>query len=35
VQIATHPIESPPDRFDVFVALDRDKLEQFRARNPA
>ena len=34
VQIATGPIESPPDCFDIFVALDWEKVEQFAAEIP-
>lgn len=34
VQISTAPIESSPDRFDLFVALDWDKVEQFAAEIP-
>jgi len=34
VQIATAPIESSPDRFDLFVALDWEKVEQFAAEIP-
>jgi 2-oxoglutarate ferredoxin oxidoreductase subunit alpha len=34
VQIATGPIESPPDRFELFVALDWEKVEQFAAEIP-
>lgn len=34
VQISTVPIECQPDRFDVFVALDWEKLEQFAPEIP-
>lgn len=34
VQIGTDPIECQPDRFDVFVALDWDKVDQFAAEIP-
>ena len=29
VQISTEPIEAQPDRFDLFVALDWEKVDQF------
>jgi len=31
VQIATAPIESQPDRYDLFVALDWEKIDRFAA----
>ncbi len=34
VQISTAPIECQPDRFDLFVALDWDKVEQFAPEIP-
>lgn len=34
VQISSQPIESQPDRYDLFVALDWDKVEQFAAEIP-
>ena len=34
VQISTGPIHSQPDRYDLFVALDWDKVEQFAAEIP-
>ena len=34
VQVSTEPIETQPDRFDLFVALDWDKVEQFAAEIP-
>jgi 2-oxoglutarate ferredoxin oxidoreductase subunit alpha len=34
VQISTEPIESQPDRFDLFVALDWGKVEQFALEIP-
>jgi len=34
VQISTEPIETQPDRYDLFVALDWDKVEQFAAEIP-
>jgi 2-oxoglutarate ferredoxin oxidoreductase subunit alpha len=34
VQISTAPIETQPDRYDLFVALDWDKVEQFAAEIP-
>ena len=34
VQISTAPVDSPPDRYDLFVALDWDKVEQFAAEIP-
>lgn len=34
VQISTAPIECQPDRFDLFVALDWDKVEQFATEIP-
>jgi 2-oxoglutarate ferredoxin oxidoreductase subunit alpha len=34
VQIGVAPIESPPDRYDVFVALDWNKIDQFAAEIP-
>ena len=34
VQISTTPIEAQPDRFDMFVALDWDKVEQFASEIP-
>lgn len=34
VQIGVAPVEAPPDRYDVFVALDWDKVEQFAAEIP-
>ncbi len=34
VQIATEPIECQPDRFDLFVALDWEKVEQFAPEIP-
>ena len=34
VQISTAPIEAQPDRYDLFVALDWDKVEQFAAEIP-
>ena len=34
VQVSTAPIETQPDRYDLFVALDWDKVEQFAAEIP-
>lgn len=34
VQVAVEPIETQPDRYDLFVALDWDKVEQFAAEIP-
>ena len=34
VQISTEPIEAQPDRFDLFVALDWEKVEQFGIEIP-
>ena len=34
VQISVDPIECQPDRFDVFVALDWKKIEQFAPEIP-
>ncbi len=34
VQISTELIESQPDRYDLFVALDWDKIDQFAAEIP-
>ena len=34
VQISTQPIECQPDRYDLFVALDWEKVEQFAAEIP-
>lgn len=34
VQIGVQPIDSPPDRYDVFVALDWEKLDQFAPEIP-
>jgi 2-oxoglutarate ferredoxin oxidoreductase subunit alpha len=34
VQISTEPIETQPDRYDLFVALDWEKVEQFAAEIP-
>jgi 2-oxoglutarate ferredoxin oxidoreductase subunit alpha len=34
VQVSTEPIETQPDRYDLFVALDWDKVEQFAAEIP-
>jgi len=34
LQISTDPIEAPPNRFDLFVALDWEKVEQFSAEIP-
>jgi 2-oxoglutarate ferredoxin oxidoreductase subunit alpha len=34
VQISIEPIEAQPDRYDLFVALDWDKVEQFAAEIP-
>ncbi len=34
VQVSTEPIEAQPDRYDLFVALDWDKVEQFAAEIP-
>ena len=34
VQIGVAPIDAQPDRYDVFVALDWDKVEQFAAEIP-
>ena len=34
VQISTGPIHAQPDRYDVFVALDWDKVEQFASEIP-
>ncbi len=34
VQISTAPVESQPDRYDLFVALDWDKVDQFAAEIP-
>jgi 2-oxoglutarate/2-oxoacid ferredoxin oxidoreductase subunit alpha len=34
VQISTEPLETQPDRYDLFVALDWEKVEQFAAEIP-
>jgi 2-oxoglutarate ferredoxin oxidoreductase subunit alpha len=34
VQISTAPIQAQPDRYDLFVALDWEKVEQFAAEIP-
>ncbi|WP_245434201.1 2-oxoacid:acceptor oxidoreductase subunit alpha [Pseudolabrys taiwanensis] len=34
VQVSTQPIDSQPDRYDLFVALDWEKVEQFAAEIP-
>jgi 2-oxoglutarate ferredoxin oxidoreductase subunit alpha len=34
VQISTEPIECQPDRYDLFVALDWEKVDQFAAEIP-
>jgi len=34
VQVSTEPIETQPDRYDLFVALDWDKVEQFAGEIP-
>jgi len=34
VQVSIEPVESPPDRYDLFVALDWEKVEQFAAEIP-
>ena len=34
VSVSAEPIESPPDRYDLFVALDWEKVEQFAAEIP-
>ncbi len=34
VQVSIDPIESQPDRYDLFVALDWEKVEQFAAEIP-
>jgi 2-oxoglutarate ferredoxin oxidoreductase subunit alpha len=34
VQVSTAPVETQPDRYDLFVALDWDKVEQFAAEIP-
>lgn len=34
VQVSVAPIETQPDRYDLFVALDWDKVEQFAAEIP-
>ena len=34
VQVSTEPVDSPPDRYDLFVALDWEKVEQFAAEIP-
>jgi 2-oxoglutarate ferredoxin oxidoreductase subunit alpha len=34
VQLSTEPVESQPDRFDVFVALDWEKVDQFAPEIP-
>ena len=34
VQISTEPIETQPDHYDLFVALDWEKVEQFAAEIP-
>lgn len=34
VQISTEPVDSPPDRYDLFVALDWEKVDQFAAEIP-
>ena len=34
VQISTEPVESQPDRYDLFVALDWEKVDQFAAEIP-
>lgn len=34
VQIGITPVDAPPDRYDLFVALDWDKVEQFAAEIP-
>ncbi|HMK81040.1 MAG TPA: 2-oxoacid:acceptor oxidoreductase subunit alpha [Xanthobacteraceae bacterium] len=34
VQVAARPTDSPPDRYDLFVALDWEKLDQFAPEIP-
>ncbi len=34
VQVSTESIETQPDRYDLFVALDWEKVEQFAAEIP-
>jgi len=34
LQISTGPIEAQPDRYDLFVALDWEKVDQFAAEIP-
>ena len=34
VQIGVEPFEAQPDRYDLFVALDWDKVDQFAAEIP-
>jgi 2-oxoglutarate ferredoxin oxidoreductase subunit alpha len=34
VQVSTHPVESQPDRFELFVALDWEMAEQFAPEIP-
>src|SRR5690242_11435486 len=34
VQIGTEPIECQPDHYDLFVALDWEKVEQFAPETP-
>ena len=34
VQVSVEPIEAQPDRFDLFIALDWDKVDQFAAEIP-
>jgi 2-oxoglutarate ferredoxin oxidoreductase subunit alpha len=34
VQLSTVPVESPPDRYDLLVALDWEKLDQFATEIP-
>lgn len=34
VQLSTEPIECQPDRYDLFVALDWEKVDQFAAEIP-
>ena len=34
IQISSEPLEAQPDRFDLFIALDWEKVEQFSAEIP-
>jgi len=34
VQVSTEPVESPPDRYELFVAIDWEKIDQFAPEIP-